>query len=76
MKLIRQFLRWTRWPGAFLSEFLWYRKLHGGHWAQTMVDFPVVSVCWCDISDKAFAEYGEEYREGLWRGTPIWEYHP
>lgn len=76
MKIIRKFLHWTRWPLSFLSEYQWYRRLHGGYWANCMVDWPVCSVVWCDVAAEDFNQHGESYREPLWRGKPDWEHWP
>lgn len=51
---------------ALFSEFEWFRKLHGGKWMRTNVDFPVCSLLWLTVPDHATPEY----REALWRGTP------
>lgn len=55
----------------FFSEYLWYRKWHGGKWARTHVDHPVCSTLWLDIPDHA----DESYREPGWRGNPVFEDH-
>lgn len=71
MKLIRLLARWCVFR-AFLSEFEWYRRLHGGKWMRSHVDGPVHSCCWMDVPDHADVNY----REPLWRGTPTFETWP
>lgn len=63
--MIRKFAR-LRWIACFLSEYEWFRKIHGGKWMRTHVDYPVCSCLWLPVSDDATPEY----REPLWRGTP------
>lgn len=56
----------------FLGDYLWYRRLIGGKWCQTHVDFPVCSCLWLKVPD----DCDDSYREGLWRGTPTFEVYP
>ena len=57
---------------AFLSEYKWYRKLHGGHWEKWHIDHPVCSCIWLDVNQ---CSVGTNYREPGWRGTPLCENH-
>ena len=51
---------------CFFGEREWYRRLHGGKWMRTHLDFPVCSTLWLPVPDHATPNY----REPLWRGTP------
>lgn len=68
---MRTFIR-SAWLAIFLSEFRWYRKVHGEKWMRSHIDFPVCSACWMDVPDTA----DRFYREPLWRGTPTIEVWP
>jgi len=62
---MKRIIRW-RWFACFLSQFEWYRKLHGGLWVHVHVEEPCYSLMWLDCPEGV----DETYREWNWRGTP------
>lgn len=71
MIFLRVIIRWA-WFECFLSEFEWYRRLHGGYWAHVHVDFPVCSTLWLKVPGIP----SPGYREPLWRGEPEFVFYP